>query len=473
EKQLAVIRQEKEEGARELAGVVGERLDLERALVTAQADADKTESRLQEVLDEKEKLESGLASLREERSEGERALKEVKEEKGGLESRVGELEECVTRTSGELEELSGTRAGLEEQIAVARIEMEQARMDFDLVRQEHEHEHQELERRKVAETKWAEELHRLREEKKELHQHMAILSGDSKAEVVVRQLKAEKDRLRHELEDQQRERQQVEDAALVLRREMHGLRSELVEAEQKLGALDKLQGRLLSTEERLGRAQMRSLEEHKPLADKLKALETASAISDETQRLLAEEIEALRTGREEAINEAVAEAREEAQEAAGRARMEIETALRAELETAREKGKRSAAAARELRAKLTATKRPAKRSTKPVRLEAAPEPVVKLPSRGKGSLVEDPRLGPIYRKAPAEVDDLTRLQGVGEAISRRLHKIGIYTYRQVVKWRAPQVRAINEELKLGGRIRRDGWQKQARALHREKYGQAP
>ena len=83
-----------------------------------------------------------------------------------MNSRVGELEERVTRTSGELEELSGTKAGLEEQIAVARIETEQARMDFDLARQEHEHEHQELERRKVAETKWAEELHRLREEKK-------------------------------------------------------------------------------------------------------------------------------------------------------------------------------------------------------------------------------------------------------------------------------------------------------------------
>jgi NADH-quinone oxidoreductase subunit E len=233
---------------------------------------------------------------------------------------------------------------------------------------------------------------------------------------------------------------------------------------------------LLSTEERLGRTQMnltRSLEEHKSLADKLESLKTASAISDETQRLLAEEVEALRTGREEAIREAVAEARGEAQEAAGRARMEKETALRAELETAREKGKRSAAAARELRAELSSTKRPAKRSTKPVRLEAAPEPVVKLPSGGKGNLVEDPRLGPIYRKAPAEVDDLARLQGVGEVICRRLHEVGIYTYRQVVKWRAAQVRAISEELKLGGRIRRDGWQKQARALHREKYGRVP
>ncbi|MEC8943008.1 MAG: hypothetical protein VYC95_09760, partial [Verrucomicrobiota bacterium] len=146
---------------------------------------------------------------------------------------------------------------------------------------------------------------------------------------------------------------------------------------------------------------------------------------------------------------------------------------RAELEAEREKGKRSAAAASELRAELTAVKRPAKRGTKPLRLEVPPDPVVKLPSGGKRDLVEDPRLGRIYLKAPAEIDDLTRLQGVGEVICGRLHEAGIYTYRQVVEWRAPQVRAISEELKLRDRVRRDGWQKQARVLHREKYGRAP
>ena len=34
-------------------------------------------------------------------------------------------------------------------------------------------------------------------------------------------------------------------------------------------------------------------------------------------------------------------------------------------------------------------------------------------------------------------------------------------------------REMHRVLKLGGRIRRDGWQKRARALHREKYGRAP
>ena len=88
-------------------------------------------------------------------------------------------------------------------------------------------------------------------------------------------------------------------------------------------------------------------------------------------------------------------------------------------------------------------------------------------------MIEDPRLGRIYRKAPAEVDDLTSLQGVGEVICQRLHDAGIYTYRQVAEWRAPQIRAISEDLKLRDRVRRDGWQKQARALHKEKYGRAP
>ena len=367
----------------------------------------------------------------------------------------------------------------------ARREMDQVRMDLDLARQESEREHDELERSKASEIKWADELHRLREEKKELNKHMAILSGDSKAEVLLRQMKAEKDRLLHELGDQRRERQQVEDAARVLRREMNGLRSELVESEQKLAGQGELQGRLLSTEERFRRAQVeltRSLEEQKTLAGKLDTLETSSASSDETRRLLSEELSALRAGRQDAIREAVAAARREAEEAEDAIRMKEETELRSELKEEREKVSRSAALVTQLRAELADTKRPvkapvkspAKRARKSARLKVSPdEPVVKLPSRRKGAVSEDPRLGRIYRKVPAEVDDLTSLQGVGEVICQRLHDAGIYTYQQVAEWRAPQIRAISEDLKLRDRVRRDGWQKQARALHKEKYGRTP
>ena len=88
-------------------------------------------------------------------------------------------------------------------------------------------------------------------------------------------------------------------------------------------------------------------------------------------------------------------------------------------------------------------------------------------------MVKDARLGRIYRQAPKDLDDLTNLQGVGEVICRRLHEAGIYTYRQVAEWKASQVTAISEDLNLKERIRRDEWQKQARALYKKKYGQAP
>ena len=108
-----------------------------------------------------------------------------------------------------------------------------------------------------------------------------------------------------------------------------------------------------------------------------------------------------------------------------------------------------------------------------MRLEIESEPVVRLPSGGAERRLRDARLGWIYPEAPGEIDDLTRLKGVGEIICSRLHAAGIYTYRQVAEWGAGQVKAIGKELKLSDRIRRDGWQKQARALHKEKYGQAP
>jgi predicted flap endonuclease-1-like 5' DNA nuclease len=395
---------------------------------------------------------------------------------------------------------------------------------LDLVGQERESEREELEKRKVAESKWADELHRLREEKKELNEHMAMLGGDSKAEVLINQIKAEKKRLQHDLEDQQRERQQVEDAAGVLRREMHGLRNELVETELRLSSLGEMEGKLEGAEERLARTQVeltKAFEERKSLADELNDLGTASRGSEETRKKLADEITDLRSASEEAeqvaedaVRKAVAEVRKESEGAlqkavqearkvaenttrkaaeearreaeAGRkasekARREVEKSARKAAEELRKaarpglgssKRRRSAAAADDLRSEA-ATKLPKKRSSKPVRLEVAPEPVVKLPVEAKEGLFEDPRLGPLFNRPPREKDDLTRLSGVGEVIRDRLYEAGIYTFRQVAKWRAPQIKEVSEELKLRDRVKRDGWQKQARALHREKYGKAP
>jgi predicted flap endonuclease-1-like 5' DNA nuclease/predicted nuclease with TOPRIM domain len=470
------------------------------------------EAKLSEVVGDKKSLEDDLASIRGERDELKQSLEETSAEKGGLEVRVTELDECVTRTSDELDQLSIAKVELEGRVAEAQGEVAMVRMDMDLAQQEREAGREELEKRKVAEGKWADELHRLREEKKELNEHMAILAGDSKAEVLINQLKAEKERLMHDVEDQKRERQQVEDAAGVLRREMHGLRNELVDAEKRIG---EIQEELVAAEERLSRTQAdlkRTLEERKKFDDKVGELETVNTVSQETQRILADEIAELETAQKEA------QAGRKSARTAERLARVAKTRTKPEPDPEPEStSKRSSAAADDLRASLAtdakggaedkpdseAEDKPHSKSAPEVRAEqwpgsgedgpaekgledledlddlgeledlerAAPPPVPlqaakKLPV--EGDLYEDKRMGMLYRRTPAEIDDLTQLKGVGEVIRDRLQEAGIYTFRQVAAWRAPQVRAISEELKLRDRVKRDGWQKQARVLDKKK-----
>ncbi|MXX90177.1 MAG: 50S ribosomal protein L21 [Boseongicola sp. SB0677_bin_26] len=118
-------------------------------------------------------------------------------------------------------------------------------------------------------------------------------------------------------------------------------------------------------------------------------------------------------------------------------------------------GARSAAEVADVAAKRT---RPAKKTKdQKVEKEAAtkPEPKAKAEPKAKGT------------DAPAKAagnDDLKKLVGVGPALEKKLNEAGITTYAQIAAWNADEVAEINEELALKGRIERDGWVDQAKAL---------
>jgi len=65
-------------------------------------------------------------------------------------------------------------------------------------------------------------------------------------------------------------------------------------------------------------------------------------------------------------------------------------------------------------------------------------------------------------------DDLTALKGVGPALEKRLHTHGIHSYAQFADLKAADVRKLDAELNLKGRIARNGWVKQAKALIKAK-----
>jgi small subunit ribosomal protein S2 len=79
---------------------------------------------------------------------------------------------------------------------------------------------------------------------------------------------------------------------------------------------------------------------------------------------------------------------------------------------------------------------------------AEPEPVEQF------ELLTAPRGAP---------DDLTKLNGVGPQLEKKLNDAGIYHYWQLAAMKPEDVQKIDADLKLHGRIERDGWIAQARA----------
>jgi NADH-quinone oxidoreductase subunit E len=105
---------------------------------------------------------------------------------------------------------------------------------------------------------------------------------------------------------------------------------------------------------------------------------------------------------------------------------------------------------------------------------------IKNPPLAEGSLGEKPSVQTIKAPAklisledkdrpagiekPALVDDLKLISGVGPKFEILLHELGIYTFAQVAAWKKAERDWVDSYLKFGGRIERDDWVKQAKAL---------
>ncbi len=71
---------------------------------------------------------------------------------------------------------------------------------------------------------------------------------------------------------------------------------------------------------------------------------------------------------------------------------------------------------------------------------------------------------PAAIEKPATPDDLKLISGVGPKLEGVLHGLGIFTYAQVASWKKAERDWVDGYLKFKGRIERDDWVKQAKAL---------
>ena len=80
----------------------------------------------------------------------------------------------------------------------------------------------------------------------------------------------------------------------------------------------------------------------------------------------------------------------------------------------------------------------------------------------------------IGRATAAEADDLKDIVGVGPFLERKLHSLGIYTFRQVGNFTKEDIDKVNDIIEFfPGRIGRDNWVSQSVAFYEQKHGQKP
>jgi len=115
------------------------------------------------------------------------------------------------------------------------------------------------------------------------------------------------------------------------------------------------------------------------------------------------------------------------------------------------------------------------KKTKPAAKAPAADPKEVTPTVEKGG-----ELTPLFERPEGAADDLKLISGVGPVIERKLNALGITRYDQIAKFKKADIARVDDVLNFKGRIERDDWLKQAKALakggveeYRKVFGKDP
>ena len=135
----------------------------------------------------------------------------------------------------------------------------------------------------------------------------------------------------------------------------------------------------------------------------------------------------------------------------------------------RKAGEKTAASAPAAAASFMDASKAAKpaKATKPAKAEK-PAKADKAVKASKAAAEDKPSLEDKNRPAaiakPKTPDDLKMISGVGPKIEGILHSLGIYTFAQVASWKKAEREWVDGYLRFKGRIDREDWVAQAKAL---------
>jgi len=101
--------------------------------------------------------------------------------------------------------------------------------------------------------------------------------------------------------------------------------------------------------------------------------------------------------------------------------------------------------------------------------KAAPKPAAAKPAAKKKAPAKTKKAGPVrLKKAEGKADDLKEISGVGPKLEKTLNGLGFWHFHQIASWTKADVAIVDDELSFKGRIERDDWIKQAKALGKKK-----
>ena len=99
------------------------------------------------------------------------------------------------------------------------------------------------------------------------------------------------------------------------------------------------------------------------------------------------------------------------------------------------------------------------------RLLSPPETAVTLTAIESTTAAKQSSVNLLASPTHGEPDDLKRINGVGPSLEKMLHNIGVYYFWQIAEWSDQDVLDVDAMLDaFKGRIQRDNWVKQAKAL---------
>ena len=105
-------------------------------------------------------------------------------------------------------------------------------------------------------------------------------------------------------------------------------------------------------------------------------------------------------------------------------------------------------------------------AAKPGRKAASLKLVVSKPGKAERPAAKASRVGskPAQMEKPTHVDDLKAITGIGPKLEKVLNELGIWTWAQIAALKGAEIAWLEDQFGFSGRIERDDWIGQARAL---------